>query len=125
MDRSRQIACTAIASLEDHKGQDIRIIDIHDVTVIADYFIIAGGSNINQVKALADHDEEALGRKGFTTSRIEGYNSASWILMDYGDVVIHIFSKESRQFYDLERIWRDGKNMDPQTFMQEEAQEEV
>ena len=104
-----QIACKAI---DDKKGQDIKIIDIHNVSVIADYFVIASGTNSNQVQAIVDNVEEQLGRAGFEAMQIEGNRNSSWILMDYGDIIVHIFSKEDRLFYDLERIWRDGKIVD-------------
>ena len=101
-----QIACKAI---DDKKGQDIKIIDIQSVSVLADYFIIADGSNPNQVQAMADNVEEELFKAGFEARQVEGYNTANWILMDYNDIIVHIFSREDRLFYDLERIWRDGK----------------
>ena len=99
-----QIACKAI---DDKKGQDIKIIDIHNVSVIADYFVIASGTNSNQVQAIVDNVEEQLGRAGFEAKQIEGHRNSSWILMDYGDVIVHVFDEENRLFYDLERIWRD------------------
>ncbi|MDD6208850.1 MAG: ribosome silencing factor [Clostridiales bacterium] len=106
---SKEMAKTAYLALDEKKGGDIRIIDISDITVIADYFIIADGSNAPQVDALVDCVEEKMAQKGCHPKRIEGNRSSSWILMDYGDVVVHVFSKEDRLFYDLERIWRDGK----------------
>lgn len=105
---AKELAKLAVDALEDKKAEDIRIIDISNVSVIADYFIIANGNNRNQVQALADHVEETCGRAGYPLRQTEGYDSANWILMDYSDVIIHVFSKEDRLFYDLERIWRDG-----------------
>ena len=81
------------------------------VIFVDDRFIIADGSNRNQVQAMADSAEEALGRAGYDAKQIEGYQSANWILMDYKDIIVHVFSKEDRAFYDLERIWRDGKQI--------------
>ncbi len=106
---SREIALAAIEALEDKKGEDIRIIDISEVSILADYFIIASGNNRNQVQALCDNVEEKLGKMGVIQKQIEGYDNGNWILVDYRDIVIHIFDKENRLFYDLERIWRDGK----------------
>lgn len=106
---SREVALAAIEALEDKKGEDIRIIDISEVSILADYFIIASGNNRNQVQALCDNVEEKLGRMGVVQKQIEGYDNGNWILVDYRDIVIHIFDKENRLFYDLERIWRDGK----------------
>lgn len=112
MDKSKEMTRIAIAALEDKKASDIRIIDIHDVSVIADYFIIASGANRNQIQAMADNAEDALGKAGYSPRQIEGYNTANWILMDYNDIILHIFSEEDRLFYDLERIWRDGKTIE-------------
>ena len=109
-----QIACKAI---DDKKGQDIKVIDIHNVSVIADYFVIASGTNSNQVQAIVDNVEEQLGRAGFEAKQIEGNRNSSWILMDYGDVIVHVFDEENRLFYDLERIWRDGKVLEMDDFL--------
>lgn len=109
---SKEIAFEAVRALEDKKGEDIKIIDISEVSSLADYFILASGSNRNQIQALCDNVEEKLGAMGVPLKQREGYDSGNWILIDYRDVVIHIFDKESRQFYDLERIWRDGKLLD-------------
>jgi ribosome-associated protein len=110
-----QIACKAI---DDKKGQDIKVIDIHNVSVIADYFVIASGTNSNQVQAIVDNVEEQLGRAGFEAKQIEGNRNSSWILMDYGDVIVHVFDEENRLFYDLERIWRDGKVLEMDEFLE-------
>ncbi|MCR4704873.1 MAG: ribosome silencing factor [Lachnospiraceae bacterium] len=104
-----EYAKIAVEALEDKKAQDIRIIDISEISTIADYFIIAGGDNRNQMQALANNVEEKLGRAGMALRQIEGYDTANWILMDYHDIIIHLFDHENRLFYDLERIWRDGK----------------
>ncbi len=106
----------AINALEDKKGEDVRVIDIHEVSVLADYFLIASGTNANQVQAMADNVEEELGKAGHVCRQIEGYQSGNWILMDYGDIIVHVFCKEDRLFYDLERIWRDGTIMDAKEF---------
>ncbi|MGN0313599.1 MAG: ribosome silencing factor [Fusicatenibacter sp.] len=109
LNESKKTALTAVEALEDKKAIDVRILDIEKVSTLADYFLIASGSNRNQVQAMADNVEETLGRQGISPKQIEGYQNANWILMDYGDVVIHLFDEENRLFYDLERIWRDGK----------------
>lgn len=98
----------AYSALDDKKGIDIKVINIEHISVIADYFIITSGTNVNQVKALADNVQEELSKAGYNYRQIEGYNTANWILMDYGNVIIHIFNQDDRLFYDLERIWRDG-----------------
>lgn len=108
---SKEMAKIAVKALEDKKGSEISIIDISNVSVIADYFIIANGDNDKQVQALADNVEEELYKAGVEPRQIEGYRSAAWILMDFNDIIVHVFSKEDRLFYDLERIWRDGRHI--------------
>lgn len=115
----KELAKTAIQALEDKKAEDIRVIDIREVSTLADYFIIANGTNRSQIQALADHVEEALGKAGLSLKQVEGYDAANWILMDYRDIIVHIFDKENRLFYDLDRIWRDGKQMDAKELMEE------
>lgn len=115
MDQSKEMVKLAIQALEDKKAEDIHVIDIREVSVIADYFIIANGTNRNQVQALVDNVDEKLGRAGYH-NRMEGYDAANWTLMDYKDIVIHIFDTENRLFYDLERIWRDGKKISVEEF---------
>ena len=106
---SREMAKLAIRALEDKKGEEIKVIDISKVSVLADYFIIASGSNRSQVQALSDNVAEVLGRAGVDAKQVEGYETANWILLDFNDVIVHVFDQENRLFYDLERIWRDGK----------------
>ena len=109
---SRELAKLAYESIDEKKGIDIRIIDISNISVIADYFIIAGGSNQRQIETISDNVEEKLGKAGITPKSIEGNHKSSWILMDYRDVIIHIFNQEDRLFYDLERIWADGSTIE-------------
>ena len=116
MNQSFEMTKLAIEALEDKKAEDISIIDISEVSVLADYFLIASGNSRNQVQALVDNVEEKLGRAGYVTKNVEGYQTGNWILMDYGDVIVHVFDKQNRLFYDLERIWRDGKSMDLSAF---------
>lgn len=107
---------TVIDALEDKKAENIKIINIGNISSVADYFIITNGNNKIQVQALADNVAEKLAHEGIHAKQMEGYNSANWILMDYTDFVIHIFDKESRPFYDLERIWRDGTAVEVSEF---------
>ena len=99
----------AVNALEDKKAEDITVIDISGVSSIADYFIIANGSNANQLAAMKDAVDEAFYKNGMNAKQIEGNNNSTWILIDYNDVIVHLFDKEDRLFYDLERIWKDGK----------------
>ena len=105
---SKELAKLACDALDDKKALEIKVINIENVSTLADYFIIASGTNRNQVQAMADNVDETLGRTGYEPKQIEGYQNANWILMDYRDIVIHIFDEVNRLFYDLERIWRDG-----------------
>lgn len=111
MNQAKEMARLAVEALEDKKAVDVRILNIEQISTLADYFIIASGTNRNQVQAMADNVEETLGKAGYQIRQTEGYQNANWILMDYGDLVIHLFDEENRLFYDLERIWRDGQEV--------------
>ena len=108
MNSSKEMLKIAHSALEEKKAEEINIIDISEVSVIADYFIIASGTNTNQLQALVDNVEEKLYKAGYEPRQVEGHNT-NWVLLDYNDIIVHVFSKEDRLFYDLERIWRDGK----------------
>ena len=111
---AKEMAKTAYKALEDKKAEDIRILDISGISTVADYFVIADGSNPNQLQAMIDSVEEELGKAGCTPKQVDGNANSSWILMDYSDVIVHVFSREDRLFYDLERIWKDGKSIQPE-----------
>lgn len=115
MEQAKQMAKLAFKALEDKKGEDIKVIDIAEISVLADYFIIANGSNANQVNAMVDSVEEELSKAGYDVKQREGYGLGNRVLLDFGDIIVHVFDKENRLFYDLERIWRDGKLIDPET----------
>lgn len=112
-ENSKNMLDIAIKALDEKKAIDLKAIDISEISIIADYFIIVSGSNPSQVHALCDNVSEKMSKAGYNTKKTEGYNNANWILMDYGDIIIHIFDKESRSFYDLERIWADGNDVSP------------
>ena len=109
--QAKEMAKIAYHALDEKKGEDIRIIDIAGISVLADYFIIANGSSESQVQAMVDNVEEEMHKAGYSLIQREGYGSGNWVLLDFGDVIVHVFDKENRLFYDLERIWRDGKNI--------------
>ncbi len=98
----------AIAAMEEKKGEDVKLIDVSGLTEIADYFVLATANNKNQLEALVDAVEERMGKNGILPKNIEGrpQDNTQWILMDYNDIIVHIFTKEGRDFYDLERIWK-------------------
>ncbi len=110
---AREIAKIACEALADKKASDIKVIDIRNISVIADYFVLADGDNQNQLQAMQSAVDEALYKAGIHAKQVEGNSNSTWILMDYGDIIVHIFSKEDRLFYDLERIWRDGTVIEP------------
>lgn len=110
-DISRNMAKIACNAISDKKGVDIRVIDISQISVLADYFIISNGSNESQVRAIVDNVEEQMYKAGYQIRQREGYGSGGWVLLDFGDIIVHVFDKENRLFYDLERIWRDGKQI--------------
>ncbi len=100
-----------VKACEEIKASDIKILDIKGLTPIADYFIIASGSSTVQVKAIVDEIEEAMDKEGCPINRKEGYSTGKWILLDYGDIIVHVFHKEDREFYDIERLWADSKEV--------------
>ncbi len=109
---SKEMAKIACKALDDKKASDIRIIDISGISVLADYFIIADGASQHQIEAMRDAVDEELFKAGVQVKQVEGNRNSSWVLMDYGDIIVHVFSKEDRLFHDLERIWGDGKFID-------------
>lgn len=109
---SYDTAIMAAKALSGKIGLDIQVIEIADITVIADYMVIATGNSSTHVKALAEEVEYQLDKNGVSVSHIEGYRSNSWILLDYVDVIVNVFSEEAREFYDLDRLWQDGKPVD-------------
>lgn len=93
-------------AIDDKKGIDMKVIDISDLTPMADYFVIVSGNSSAQVKSIADEVDDKMSLAGHErTSNIEGYQSARWILIDYGDIIVHIFHKDEREFYNLEKLW--------------------
>ena len=110
---SLELAKEAVQILDKKKGMDLKLIGIRDISVLADYFVIATGTSSTHVKALADEVEFQLKeRHSIATEHTEGYRSNFWILLDYGNVIVHVFTEESRAFYDLDRLWQDGETVD-------------
>ena len=103
----------AIAKILDaRKGEKVRVIKIADISSLADYMVIATGTSSTHVKSLADYVEYEMDQQGVSVSHIEGHRSDTWILLDYVDVIVHVFNEESRQYYDLDRLWEDGEDID-------------
>lgn len=99
---------TIVKALDDKKAVEIRVLKIDGISSLADYFVICNGTSSTHVKALADECEYAAGAAGFPLRHREGMDSGSWILLDYGDVIVHIYNKETRNYYNLEKVWKDG-----------------
>lgn len=108
----REIAETAVRALDDKNAHDLKLLRTTDVTVLADYFVISTASSTTQIKTLADACEAALEAAGETKLHREGYRSGSWVLLDFGCVVVHLFMEEARAFYNLERLWADAEEID-------------
>ncbi len=103
--------------LDQKKGMNIQAIKVRDLTIVADYFVIAGATSTTHVKSLADEVEYQIKKDDeISPARVEGYGSASWVLIDYGEVIVHIFNPEAREFYKLERLWADGEPVDLSEF---------
>lgn len=111
----KQALKTAYNALDAKFGGDIAILDISGVSVMADYFMIVSANNPNHLKTLADEAEKKLHEAGLKMRGSEGYGNSKWILHDFGHVIVHLFTKEEREFYNLERIWRDSESVDPNT----------
>ena len=115
MNQSLEMTKSAYQALEEKLAEEIKVLDIRQISVIADYFIIAPGKNKNQVQAIVDNVQDALQKAGYEMKQMEGYQNGTWVLIDFGDIVIHIFDQENRLFYDLERIWKDGVEVSMET----------
>ncbi len=106
---TREQAHLIAKALSSKKGLDIKVLEISDVSVLADYIVIATGTSSTHVKTLADEVEYQLDEAGFSVSHVEGHRGNGWILLDYIDIIVHVFDDDSRDYYDLERLWQDGK----------------
>ena len=109
---SRELAEIAVKALDSKKGKEIRLIRIDKITTLAEYFVICTGTSNTQINALCDAVEKELTEKGEEPLHREGYRGGTWVLLDYGCIAIHVFNAEAREFYGLERLWRDGTPVD-------------
>lgn len=101
----------AVRAAESKKATDIRVLDLREITTFADYFVMCTGGNSRQIQAISDEIGTQLSSRGEHPVSVEGYDNAEWILADYGDFLIHVFSEKARSYYDLERLWKHGKNV--------------
>ena len=109
---SRELAEIAVKALDSKKGKEIRLIRIDKITTLAEYFVICTGTSNTQINALCDEVEKELDQLGEQPIHREGYRGGTWVLLDYGCVVVHIFNDEARKFYSLEHLWADGEEVD-------------
>ncbi|PYS72484.1 MAG: ribosome silencing factor [Acidobacteria bacterium] len=103
---------SALNAAAEKKALDVVVLDLREIASFTDFFVIATGANERQVQAISDEVYETLKKSGSTAARVEGYKTAEWVLLDYGDFVFHVFEQKARQFYDLERLWRESKRVD-------------
>ena len=109
---SKQLALLCRELADNKKAENTVILDVHEISSITDYFVIVSGANERQVQAISDEIYESLKKAGHPAARVEGYKTAEWILLDYGDFVVHVFEQKARKFYDLERLWRESKRVE-------------
>lgn len=111
MDEIKSLALEIGNIIDDRKGEDIRVLELKGLSTIADYFVIASGNSDRQVSAICSHIEDELSKKGVEPKHIEGHREGRWVILDYRDIIVHIFHHEEREYYKLERIWSDAKNL--------------
>ena len=109
---SRELAIRLARALDAKKALNVHILAVEDLTTVTEYFVIATGTSTTHVGALADEAEFQLGRQGVNVLRTEGHDGKRWVLLDYGCIAVHVFNAEAREFYGLERLWRDGTPVD-------------
>ena len=120
MKSAKELALLAARALADKKAKEIQALEIGDLTTLAEYFVIATGSSNTQINALVDNVEKVLMEEaGEEALHREGYRGGTWVLLDYGCIAVHVFSAEAREFYGLERLWRDGKPLDISDILEE------
>lgn len=114
---SKQLALSIAKLLDSKKASSVKVLKVRDLTILTDYFVIASGTSSTHVKSLAEEVEFQLGQQGVKPLRTEGYDTKSWILLDYGEVIVHVFYPEARNFYDLEHLWADSEEVDPAEYL--------
>lgn len=119
---SKELVGIIVRALEEKKAENIEVIEIDQISPLADFFVIANGSNANQTEAMVDEVQEKAALAGFQADHVEGHKNANWTLIDFKGVVVHIFDQEGREFYDLARIWQDGTKLDPKSLAELKAE---
>ncbi|MCQ2418377.1 MAG: ribosome silencing factor [Clostridia bacterium] len=119
MNTPRKIAAVAVKALDDKLGEGIKVLDVGEISSLADYFVICTGTTNTHIKSLCDAVDVKIGELGEPMIHREGHRSGTWVLMDFGCVVVHVFTDETRKFYDLERLWNDSKPIDLEALLAE------
>jgi ribosome-associated protein len=119
---SKRLAIEIAKILDSKKAQDVRVLKVHDLTVLTDYFVIASGTSTTQVAALADEVDYQLSQKGIEPYSKEGFDSKNWVLLDYSNVIVHVFVPNTRTYYDLEHLWADGEPVDISAELTEDSE---
>ena len=122
---SRQLVQLIVRTLDEKKAQNIEVIQIGDLSILGEYFVIADTDNATHVKSLVEELEFQAKQRGILPRLIEKDSGSSWIVLDYQEVIVHIFHKKTREFYDLERLWADGKRIEVESLLEEGGNEDV
>lgn len=120
MNNPKTIAAVAVKALDDKKGEQIKVLKVGEISTLADYFVICTGTSNTHIKTLCDAVDEKIGAIGEPMLHREGHRSGTWVLMDFGCVVVHVFTDEARKFYDLERLWNDSTEEALEQFLTDE-----
>ena len=118
MVNAKEMALAAAKALDSKKGRDIKVLEIDKITTLADYFVIASGTSSTHVKSLAEEVEFQFKEQGVAPIRTEGFNTQNWFILDYANVIVHVFSPDARDYYDLDHLWADGEDV-PMDFIEE------
>lgn len=111
MDKIEDLAKIIAEACEDEKAVNVTILNVHDLTTLVDYFVIASGRSVVQVKSIVEHVEEVLGKTGVAPLRRAGHGEGKWVVLDFGSIMLHVFRQEEREYYDLENLWADAKHI--------------
>lgn len=109
---SKELLKVVVEAADNKRAENVTALDVDGVSLLADYFVIMDASSQRQVKAIAENIEEEVEKSGYDVLDIEGKNGSTWVLLDLGDIVVHVFQKETREFYNLEKLWSDAKEVD-------------
>ncbi|MBS9336309.1 ribosome silencing factor [Fructobacillus papyrifericola] len=116
---SKELLKTVLEAIDNKRGEDVTALDMQGVSLLADYFVLASASSTRQVQAIAREVKEEVVAAGYPIDHIEGFEKAQWVVLDLGDVIVHVFDEESRDFYHLDKLWYDAKSLDLSDYVSE------